>query len=65
MTTIRDDLRKWGERAGTAGETGSGTGTGMGGGLAEELRREVRLVAITPTRQEMKSTIGREVSGGG
>ncbi|RSH95357.1 hypothetical protein EHS25_000444 [Saitozyma podzolica] len=61
MTTIRDDLRKWGERAGTAGETGSGTGTGMGGGLAEELRREVRLVAITPTRQEMKSTIGREL----
>ncbi|GFZ47489.1 hypothetical protein JCM24511_05233 [Saitozyma sp. JCM 24511] len=63
MTTIRDDLRKWGERAGNAGETGTGTGTGTGtnGGLAGELKREVGLVAITPTRQEMKSTIGREL----
>lgn len=30
--------------------------------LAEVLRREVIVVAVTPTRQEMASTLGREVS---
>jgi hypothetical protein len=45
----------------------NGVGPGVAGevgidGFAGELRREVNLVAITPTRQEVKSSVGREVS---
>lgn len=45
----------------------NGVGSGLPGevgldGLAGELRREVTLVAVTPTRQEVKSSVGREVS---
>lgn len=60
MQDIKDDLEAWRERStstidGVAGEVGKG-------GLVGEMRREVLLIAITPTEQEMKSSIGREVN---
>ena len=66
LAKIRDDLRTWGERAGdsvAAEKTGAAGVSGEVGtkGLAGEMRREVKLVAITPTRQEMRSSVGREV----
>ncbi|WVQ81173.1 hypothetical protein IAT38_003295 [Cryptococcus sp. DSM 104549] len=43
-----------------AHEAGARLGWGEGG-LASEMERSVRVVAITPTRQEMTSTLGREL----
>lgn len=62
MNQIKDDLESWRRRSdretgvsdGVAGETGRA-------GLVGEMRREVKLVAVTPTKQEMKSSVGREV----
>jgi hypothetical protein len=48
MQGIRDDLQTWKDR-------------GSDGGLIEDMQREVLLIAITPTEQEMKSSVGREV----
>jgi hypothetical protein len=62
MTKVRDDLSRWGERGRkTLKGAAVGVAGATGGGLAGEMRRPVNLVAITPTRQEMKSTVGREV----
>lgn len=66
LAKIRDDLRTWGQRAGAtvaAEKTGAAGVSGEVGtrGLAGEMRREVKLVAITPTRQEMRSSVGREL----
>jgi hypothetical protein len=60
MKGIKDDLEAWRARStyttdGVAGEVGVG-------GLVGEMRREVLLIAVTPTQQEMKSSVGREVS---
>lgn len=59
MAGIKEDLQAWRDRStgttdGVAGEVGVG-------GLVGEMRREVTLLAVTPTVQEMKSTVGREV----
>ena len=59
MSKIKDDLRAWRDRSarttdGVAGDVGRH-------GLQGEMRREVTLVAVTPTQQEMRSSIGREV----
>lgn len=51
MGEIKKDLRAWEERS-----------RGEEEGLTGEMRKEVVLVAITPTRQEVASSIGREVS---
>ena len=55
LASAREDLHTWGERCRTHDNAK---------GLAEELSRNVVLVAITPTRQEMASSLGREVSCG-
>lgn len=59
MGNIKDDLQAWRDRSDrtldrVAGEVGRN-------GLEGEMRREVLLVAVTPTQQEMRSSIGREV----
>ncbi len=71
MQKIRSDLVQWGDRArssggNTNGDRGGGVGSGVAGevkagGLVEEMKRGILLVAITPSRQEMWSTVGREV----
>lgn len=67
MQSVRDGLADWGKRA-RASRNAAGTGAGPGvagetrAGLAGEFDREVRLRAVTPTRQMMKSSVGREVS---
>lgn len=65
VTQIKADLESWRRRSGA--ETKGGQGDGVAGevgrsGLVGEMRREVKLVAVTPTKQEMKSSVGREVS---
>jgi hypothetical protein len=65
MSSIRDDLVQLGEQDHAA--TGSVPGPGLAGkagpeGLPGTMRRDVALVAITPTKQEMRSSVGREVS---
>lgn len=64
MSTIREDLIAWGDRhrdspdvpgGGVAGETGRN-------GLAGQMRRQVDMIAMTPTKQDMRSSVGREVS---
>jgi hypothetical protein len=65
MQGIRDDLEAWLQR-GTANERTGGVGEGVAGevgagGLTGEMQREVLLIAVTPTEQEMKSSVGREV----
>ena len=55
LASVREDLHTWGERC-RAHVSATG--------LAEELSRNALLVAITPTRQEMASSLGREVSCG-
>lgn len=62
MAQIKDDLEAWRRRS----EVGTGVSDGVAGevgrgGLVGEMRREVKLVAVTPTKQEMKSSVGREV----
>jgi hypothetical protein len=52
LASVRRDLHTWGERCRAHDREK---------GLAEELSRTVVLVAITPTRQEMASSLGREV----
>lgn len=59
MAGIKDDLQAWRTRSegttdGVAGDVGVG-------GLVGEMRRDITLVAVTPTEQEMKSSVGREV----
>jgi hypothetical protein len=44
------------------GGEGSSEVVGKKGGLAAQMRRPVRLVAVTPTRQISMSSVGREVS---
>lgn len=66
MQGIRDDLDAWRKR-GTSNERSGGVGEGVAGevgvgGLIGEMQREVLLIAVTPTEQEMKSSVGREVS---
>ena len=51
LKDVRNELEAWGKR--------SKAGTGA---LAKEMSRPVILVAVTPTRQEMASSVGREVS---
>lgn len=67
MRSVRDGLSGWGDKArGDRRAAGTGAGPGvageMKGGLAGEFEREVRLRAVTPTRQVMKSSVGREAS---
>ena len=62
MQGIRDDLQAWKTR----GSGGSGVGEGVAGevglgGLIGDMQREVLLIAVTPTEQEMRSSVGREV----
>ena len=60
MQAIRDDLQAWKTRGG--GGVGEGVAGEVGlGGLIGDLQREVLLIAVTPTEQEMKSSVGREV----
>lgn len=67
MQSVRDGLADWG-KCSRASKDAAGTGAGPGvagemrAGLAGEFEREVRLRAVTPTRQIMKSSVGREVS---
>ncbi|WVR09149.1 hypothetical protein IAU60_006211 [Kwoniella sp. DSM 27419] len=72
LQQVRDDLETWGHRARSdpSGAGSGGEGLGVAGEvgvkrdhLAAMMDRRVRVLAITPTRQEMGSTIGREVSG--
>lgn len=51
MKETKKDLRAWGDRCGAKEVEG----------LTEEMRREVVLVAVTPTKQEVASSVGREV----
>jgi hypothetical protein len=74
MQSISNDLRAWGESCSTQrsgrNDVEDGVGRGVAGettsakrrGLEEEMKREVRLIAVTPTKQVMGSTVGREVS---
>ena len=55
---LKGELVAWGERCKDPEEGGAGER------LAEEMGREVLLVAITPTKQRMASSVGREVSRG-
>ena len=60
MQSIRDDLQAWKTRGG--GGVGEGVAGEVGlGGLIGDMQREVLLIAVTPTEQEMKSSVGREV----
>lgn len=64
MSQIRDDLESWRARDGPGAR---GVSDGVAGevgrsGLVGDMRREVKLVAVTPTKQEMKSSVGREAS---
>ena len=64
MAAIREDLVRWGEQ--DRPSPGSAAGEGVAGeigitGLAGEMRRGVEMVALTPTKQRMRSTVGREV----
>jgi hypothetical protein len=60
MQGIRDDLQAWKTRGG--GGVGEGVAGEVGlGGLIGDMQREVLLIAVTPTEQEMKSSVGREV----
>jgi hypothetical protein len=54
MQSVRDDLIRW--------KVSAGQGQRSNGGLADHMQRPLRLVAITPTRQVMDSSVGREVS---
>jgi hypothetical protein len=55
MKGIREGLLKWEAKSQEGG-------AGGGKGLASEMQRKVRLVAVTPTKQVMESSVGREVS---
>lgn len=64
MQSIRDDLQAWKIRGNKT--SGGGVGEGVAGevgvgGLIGDMQREVLLIAVTPTEQEMKSSVGREV----
>lgn len=59
MADVRNRLKGWKEISCTHTSQESRP---VEGGFAEELRRKVRLVALTPTKQVMESTVGREVS---
>ncbi|WWD21084.1 hypothetical protein CI109_105565 [Kwoniella shandongensis] len=73
MESVRDDLIAWGDlcrsrslSSGSASEVASGVAGQVGvsreqGGLASEMDKQVKVLAITPTRQEMGSTVGREL----
>ncbi|TYJ55171.1 hypothetical protein B9479_004105 [Cryptococcus floricola] len=72
MRQISDDLAAWSEICRRRGSAVGGSGVegnpaGLGGqeaerrdGLVDEMDRMVHVVAITPTKQEMGSTVGRE-----
>jgi hypothetical protein len=60
MQSIKDDLQAWQSRG--RGGVGDGVAGEIGvGGLIGDMQREVLLIAVTPTEQEMKSSVGREV----
>ncbi|EIW66879.1 hypothetical protein TREMEDRAFT_40566 [Tremella mesenterica DSM 1558] len=70
LRAVRDDLEAWGRSSDNLGQVGDSEhgipGVGVAGetnvsGLAAQMQREVRLIALTPTRQEIKSTFGREL----
>ncbi|CAD6567670.1 MAG: hypothetical protein TREMPRED_003813 [Tremellales sp. Tagirdzhanova-0007] len=64
MLTIRDDLVRWGERHRALESVTSSPGVPGDvdrEGLAGEMRRMVDMVALTPTKQEMQSSVGREL----
>jgi hypothetical protein len=62
MQGIRDDLQAWKIRSSEGGGVGEGVAGEVGlGGLIGDMQREVLLIAVTPTEQEMKSSVGREV----
>jgi hypothetical protein len=65
MSSVRQDLEAWGGRS--RSQSDNDPGTGVAGeqrriGLAGEMSRKVQLGAITPTKQSMESSVGREVS---
>lgn len=71
MEDIKKDLTSWGEKVRLSTsrhmEGEIGVGQGVSGDLSREsmkgiMEKEVLLVAITPTKQEMRSSVGREVS---
>lgn len=54
MRDVRDGLTSWRD----AGESGSLSDKGLSG----QMQMGVTLIAVTPTRQVMQSSVGREVS---
>jgi hypothetical protein len=73
--SIHDDLEAWGGGArarGTLPSASASNGevpsigvageTGLNRGLAGEMGRKVMVIALTPTKQVVGSTLGREVS---
>ncbi|WVW79246.1 hypothetical protein I302_101212 [Kwoniella bestiolae CBS 10118] len=70
LEEIRDDLIAFGDIARNFTSNSDGVGQGVAGesgvkqqrkGLAEMMEMKVNVVAITPTRQVMGSTVGREL----
>ena len=66
MYSVRDDLVRWNDRYRDMEESYDTTGTGFareGGrrGLVADMRRDVEMIALTPSKQEMRSSVGREV----
>ena len=59
MASIREDLIQWGQRCSPSSPNGLAV-EGVDS-LTGEMGREVDLIAVTPTKQEMKSSVGREV----
>ena len=65
MSTIHNDLVRLGERDQASPPSSSRDGVSREEdvtGLAGQMKRDVIMVALTPTKQEMRSTVGREVS---
>ncbi|KAL7421233.1 hypothetical protein Q5752_004118 [Cryptotrichosporon argae] len=70
LVGVIDGLRAWGAQCDTAARAAGGPESGVGRGAAGETRgvgladvfeQQVGLVAITPTKQELRSSIGREL----
>lgn len=59
MKDVRKGLVEWGS---SVHATSKDVKEGEKGGLAIEIQRRVRLVAVTPTKQVMESSVGREVN---
>ena len=61
IENIKGDMEAWGKRCESAEVDGEREATKGRARLADEMGREVLLVAITPTKQRMASSVGREV----